>query len=109
MHVIDMSKIIRYASISWKAKLWKKHITWGDPDIQGLTRGSKKDEQGNVYTNVVEDVHAMFALEANESPSEITVTPMERDADTYPLKINKGWEVIVGNGFLYFRDDAEVK
>ena len=99
-----------YASLSWKNTDWYKRVTWGDPDIHGLRRGSDRDEYGQpFYKNVVEDIHIMYALEAQKSPSEITLDPMEREADTQHLKINKGFYVYVGNGFLYWETDNEAK
>jgi len=102
-----MRKIIMYASISWKAQYWKKKVTWGDPDLVRY-RGSPKDEQGRTY-EVIEDKHTMFALDALQAPSEVTVTPMEREADTIHLKINRGFHAYVGNGFLYWETDDEAK
>jgi hypothetical protein len=104
-----MRKIIRYASISWKSSDWQKLITWVDRDLEPWewrgtrTRTTYKDVQ------VIEDIHTMFALQAKQPESEITITPMEREADVQPLKIQKERFVYVGNGFLYWETDDEVK
>jgi hypothetical protein len=98
-----------YASISWDSNDWRKLVTWVDRDLEPpewrgtRTRATYKDVQ------VIEDIHTMFALEALKSSSEITIDPMEREADTQHLKINKGNFVYVGNGFLYWETDHEAK
>ncbi len=102
-----MSKIIRYASISWNSKHWKKRIRWQDPDNRTFRTSSEESEEN--IGNETLDSHAMFGLEALEDPSTITLSPTEKESDTYPLKIQRGGTVVIGNGFVYFNDSIERK
>src|ERR1700756_450520 len=90
----NMRKIIMYASLSWDASQWEKQLTWGDPDLTYKpinTRGSKIDQDGRKYDNVIEDLHIMYALYAkNTKGGEMTITPIEKESDVYHLKMNGG-------------------
>jgi hypothetical protein len=111
-----MRKIIMYASLSWTDTDWKKKITWNDLDFPRY-RGALIDQDGRKYakegsyeySQVMEDIHIMFALEATKSPAEITITPIGTNVDPQLLKINKGFHVYVGNGFLYWETGYEEK
>ena len=99
-----------YASVSWKPTDWRKLLTWVDRELESWKWvGSPINEKGVKLPEVIEDKHVMFALEANQSGSEITITPMEREAEIQHIKINKGTLVYVGNGFLSWDTDNEVK
>jgi hypothetical protein len=52
----------------------------------------------------------MFVLQTLVSGANITYTPIEqRDSEPLSLKLNKGFTVYVGNGFLYWDTDHEAK
>ena len=102
-----MSKIIRYASISWNSKQWRKRIRFLDPDNNTFRTSSEESEEN--IGNEILDSHAMFALSALENPSTITLSPTEKETDTYPLKIRSGGMIVIGNGFVYFNDSIEQK
>ena len=102
-----MRKILRYGSISWDPKKWKKEITWGDPDTHQW-RGSKVNEDREEFPNAIEDLHIMFALHSKVSPAKMTVTPIEGDMEPQKLHIANGGYVYVGNGFIYFDTNHEL-
>ena len=74
--------------------------------MSNLMRASVEEEKDESTSM---DAHAMFALEALEDPSTITLSPTEKEADTYPLKIGRGGTVVIGNGFVYFSEGIERK
>jgi len=104
-----MRKIIMYASISWKETDWQKLAYWVDRDLDPLEwRGTRTRATPDGY-RLIDDMHTMFALQAKHLGSEITVTPIERESETQHLKLQNERYVYIGNGFLYWETNDEVK
>lgn len=99
--MILVRRIIRYSSLSWDEKEWKKQITWVDPDFARY-RGSKISEDFVSLPDAIPDEHVMFALSAKKDSSNITIIPLERELEPKKLKMNEGGLVLVGDGFIYY-------